>query len=250
MQPKILAREKAKQISGPMQRFDMTFRKQKKIPQVKICGLTRPQDLAVCHDLGVDYIGFNLHRKSKRYVDPSDASGLWQSFIRQHPTSTVTPVLVCVDADMASLKLWTSLFPENLVLQLHGKETSAFLLDCKSVLKRDLWKAVAVIPDSVRAEAKEFQPVVQRVLLDSPVVPIGSDVAGGSGTAFRWQDYVDLIEQSFVGVAGGVNPDNVDLLLKLNPSFIDVASGCESAPGIKDSAKIQRLVSSCRKAFQ
>ena len=233
-----------------MQRFGMTFGKQKKPPQVKICGITRPQDLAVCHDLGVDFIGFNLHKKSKRYIDPVDAAGLWQSFIRQHPISNLTPVLVCVDADITSLKLWAGLFPENVVLQMHGKETRAFLLECRTVLRNDFWKAVAVQPDFVRVEMKEFQPVTQRVLLDSPVVPTGSDVAGGSGTTFRWHDYADLIAQAFVGVAGGVTQDNIEQLLPLHPSLVDVASGAESAPGIKDSVKIQRLVSLCRKAFE
>ena len=233
-----------------MQRFYMTNANSKKTPLLKICGITRPQDLVVCHNLGVDLIGFNFHKKSKRFIEPKQASVLWQAFVKQIPTSKLIPVLVCVDAEPSDLKLWAGLFPNNVIFQMHGKETPEHLSQCLTLTKREIWKAVAVHPDSVRDEVKKFQVCARRILLDSPVVPEGSDVAGGSGTTFLWNDYADLIGQSFIGIAGGVNPDNIEQLLRHKPSLIDVASGSESAPGIKDSAKIQRLVSACRKAFK
>jgi phosphoribosylanthranilate isomerase len=220
----------------------------KKTTLLKICGITRPQDLVVCHNLSVDLIGFNFYKKSKRYIDPKQASVLWQAFVKQIPTSKLIPVLVCVDAEASDLKLWSSLFPSNVIFQMHGKETPEHLSQSLTLTKREIWKAISVQSEVVRDEVKNFQVCARRILLDSPVVPVGGDAAGGSGTTFQWNDYADLISQSNIGVAGGVSPDNIDELLRYKPSLVDVASGAESAPGIKDSAKIQRLVSACRKA--
>lgn len=233
-----------------MQRSDMIFLKQKKPVQLKICGITRPQDLVICHDLGVDFIGFNLYRKSKRFVEPMHASGLWQSFRKQYPASKLVPVLVCVDPDLDQLKTWVSLFSDEVILQLHGRETTAFILECQSELKRKIWKAIPSNPELVRAEVEMFKSVVQRILLDSPAIPLGSDVAGGSGTTFSWNDCADLICQDVIGVAGGVNTENINQLIELCPHLIDVASGSESSPGMKDSSKILHLVSACRKAIK
>jgi phosphoribosylanthranilate isomerase len=226
----------------------MTNSNSKKTTLLKICGITRPQDLVVCHNLGVNLIGFNFHKKSKRYIEPKQASLLWQAFLKQIPGAKLIPVLVCVDAEPSDLKLWAGLFPNNLIFQMHGNETPEYLSQCLSLTKREIWKAVPVEPTSVRDDVKAFQSCARRILLDSPTVLKGSDVAGGSGTAFLWDEYKDLINRPYVGVAGGINPDNIEQLLHHKPSLVDVASGSESAPGIKDSAKIQRLVSACRKA--
>ena len=102
----------------------------------------------------------------------------------------------------------------------------------------------------MRDEVKTFQVSARRILLDSPRIPLGSDIAGGSGSAFLWDDYADLISQPYIGIAGGVNSENIEQLLQYKPNLIDVASGSESSPGIKDSAKIQSLVSACRKAVK
>jgi len=226
----------------------MAFAKPKKT-QLKICGITRPQDLAVCHDLGVDFIGFNFYKKSKRFIEPLHASAMWQSFIGRYPTSKIIPVLVCVDTDIVELKVWIDQFPSYTILQMHGQEDLEHISKCRELFKREIWKAVAVLPDSVQSLVDKYRSVAKRVLLDSAVVSAGGHIPGGSGTSFHWREYANLISQNFVGVAGGINSENIDQLLFFHPKLVDVASGAESAPGLKDSLKILKLVTACRKAF-
>lgn len=215
-------------------------------PLIKICGVTRLEDLKICHRYGVDYVGFNFFPGSKRYIEPATARGIWDEFTRANQTHALRPVAVTVDAALADLIRIRKEFPALFALQLHGRESLSFVGECRRQCGVAIWKAVAV---SVAADADQVRSALQvadLVLLDSAAVAPGASVPGGSGRTFDWSLFAGLIGRPEVGVAGGLTPDNVSGLLQYKPALIDLASGVETSPGVKSVEKIESLVKACR----
>jgi len=203
--------------------------------RVKICGVTRTDDAAAIAATGVDYIGLNLWPRSKRYITPSHAAHL-AATIRAASTHPVQVVGVFVDAlpsEVAAVAAQVDLD----VVQLHGDE---HLGTMASAVRRPIWRAVAARPDLVLDPAG-----AEAILLDTPSID-----RGGTGTTFDWtiaaaarRDHPTLR----LVLAGGLSPDNVRAAIAaVEPWGVDVASGVESAPGVKDLAKVAAFLRAVR----
>lgn len=195
---------------------------------VKICGLTRPQDVEACAAAGVAWIGLNLWPQSKRYVTlerAAELANLAQSLGMQAVGLLVQPT----PADVANV--WASNAFD--LLQLYQAPS-----DLPVGLR---WiEAMAVAPQNIP------NPNARRgdyALLESQVTGFG-----GQGQTFDWALLVGLdLSASLIG--GGVTPKNVgDLLGAVRPLGVDLASGVESAPGLKDGEKIRKLMTAVNAA--
>lgn len=223
--------------------------------RIKICGLTREQDVDAAVAAGVDAIGFVLYSKSPRYVAPERAAEL----ARRLPPF-VTPVLLFVNEDASKVIAACGRIP-GATLQFHGDETPAQCFEASQQGKRPYLRA-ARIP--LGAASRGFDLVkytqdysgAQAILLDADV-----DGFGGGGKAFDWSLLPPNVNSHLV-LGGGLTPANVtDGILLLRPRCkslaVDVSSGVEVAAtagttlkGIKDAEKINQFVVAVRAADQ
>lgn len=230
-----------------MRRFGMNKKPTKRFVELKICGITRAIDIANCNDLGVDFVGFNFYFKSKRFIEPEVAAAFWTAFKQEHPGASLKPVAVTVDMGIDRLGELIEIFPDLHVLQLHGNESVEFTSECCQKFDVEIWKGLSVGTNTEPEQIDEYLEVCDRVILDSAVLAPGQDVPGGSGTVFSWDQFAYMLSRPDLGVAGGINPENIAKLMTYNPTLIDVASGAESAPGIKSQDKVHKLLMACRK---
>jgi len=217
-------------------------------PRIKICGITQPDSAARVAAAGVDFIGLNFWPRSKRYLVPERAPVLAAA---ARGAGSVRVVGVFVDAeldDIAAIARSAALD----VIQLHGDESPAFAERVAERTGCRVWKAIAAgapaMPDAPRESAAltalDVWPV-DAILLDTP-----TPGRGGSGRTFDWQLARDARHaypaRRFV-LAGGLGPDNVAAAIAgVAPWAIDVASGVESAPGVKDPAKLAAFLAAAR----
>jgi phosphoribosylanthranilate isomerase len=211
--------------------------------RIKICGLTREQDVDAAVDAGADAIGLVLYPKSPRFVTPQRAAELAQ---RLPPF--VTPVLLFVNETPASVRAACELLPAAL-LQFHGDETPQ---QCREAAAGRPWMRAARIPVDPAAPfdllkfAADFS-AAQALLLDAHV-----EGFGGAGQTFPWSRLPT--SASFHAVlSGGLTPANVgDGIAQVRPRFrtlaVDVSSGVEASKGIKDAGKIHQFVAAVRAA--
>ncbi len=209
--------------------------------RIKICGVTLPDDAARVAAAGVDFIGLNFWRKSKRYLDP-DRAPMIAGVVRS--TGTAKLVGVFVDPEIDEI-LAIAARVELDIIQLHGDETPELCQQISLAVYRPVWKALAVAgPRDV--ERLDVWPV-EAILLDAPVPG-----RGGAGTRFDHNLAREARERhptrNFV-LAGGLDPETVAAAIALvEPFAVDVASGVEVAPGVKDAAKVAAFVAAVRGA--
>ncbi len=195
--------------------------------KVKICGITRVEDARLVAELGVDYLGIILYPKSPRFV-PKEKRG---ELIRS--VSGVKKVAVMVNP---SLEEALEVLGEGFdFIQLHGEESLNF---ARRIGLERVIKAFRVGDKSVKIA--EGWKEAHGILLDTYVK--GS--YGGTGKTFNWDIAKEMVERGFrVFLAGGLNPDNVEeAVKKVKPYAVDVSSGVEKSPGVKDRAKIEEFV--------
>lgn len=211
--------------------------------RIKICGLTREQDVDAAVEAGADAVGFVLYAKSPRHVSAQRAAGL----ARRLPPF-VTPVLLFVNEPAASVRAACDLLPAAM-LQFHGDETPQ---ECREAAAGRPYLRAARIPmDPAHPfDLLEFAgtyPDAHALLLDAHV-----DGYGGAGRTFPWSRLPP--NASFHAVlSGGLTPANVgDGITQVRPRFrtlaVDVSSGVEASRGIKDAGKIHRFVAAVRAA--
>ena len=177
--------------------------------KIKICGLTRTDDAQLAIDLGADYLGFIFVKESPRYVTPESAPRT-RGAKRVGVFRNATTDEIRRAADVAQLDL----------IQLHGDET--YTLDLPTI------KAFNI---------KDALPST-----DTQADYILFDTGGGTGRRFDWSLLAQYPRTKPFFLAGGITPDNVaDAITQTQPFAIDVASGVESRPGIKDAVKLKRL---------
>lgn len=210
-------------------------------PRIKICGVTRPEDALYIASLDVEYIGLNFWPRSKRYIDVERAQVI-AAQMRSAP-SVAKLVGVFVDPtidDVVSRAAHIGLD----IIQLHGNEPAALCTAIAQALQRPVWKAVSVA-SSRDVDGLDSWPV-DAILLDAP-----SAARGGAGIAFDHavaRQARDTYPHIKLVLAGGLDPDNVDHAVRLvRPWCVDVASGVESAPGVKDPTKVAAFVTAARK---
>lgn len=215
----------------------------------KICGLTREEDVAHCLSVGVPYAGFNFHKGSKRFVTPAKAAEIWRLAVRHHGANPLVtrPVAVVVDYSADELGAALQVFPELAVVQFHGKESPEDLARLARVAgERTIWKAIGVATPEDLARAKDYQDTASLVLFDSAHVPQGQSVIGGSGKTFDWNWLSTNRPTVAFGIAGGVNPKNVRDALSYKPRLIDLCSGVEASPGVKNSGLVDAMAREIR----
>lgn len=214
--------------------------------RIKICGLTREQDVDAAVAAGADAVGFVLYDQSPRHVTIQRAAAL----ARRLPPF-VTPVLLVVNELATKIRAYASDLPQAL-LQFHGDETPDDCLQATDHGKMPFLRA-ARIPLGDGAARFDLVKYVsdyrhaQAILLDAHV-----DGFGGGGKAFNWSLLPPSVSAHLV-LSGGLTPANVaDGIATLRsrcPSLgVDVSSGVEAAKGIKDAAKIQEFVAAVRAA--
>jgi len=202
--------------------------------RIKFCGLTRVEDVRAAAELGVDAIGFVLTRKSRRFVEPAQAHAL-----REALPPFVCAVALFMDDDAAWVERAVATMQPDL-LQFHGEETAQFA----ARFARPYLKAVPMASVADVAAFASSHPRACGFLLDSHV----AGAAGGSGDAFDWTRVPRDFARPLV-LAGGLDANNVAQAIALaRPCAVDVSSGIESAPGLKDASKMRAFVEAVRAA--
>lgn len=222
--------------------------------QLKICGITRLEDLCAASTCGVEWIGFNFYPGSKRYISPGDAAALLAA-ARPH-CKPLGVVAVFVDPDDAAIDSALSAIPELAAVQWHGLGTPSRLAHWRSRLDKtqQLWRAIAVASPSDIIDAIAYENTCDLILFDSAKIAAGHRVAGGSGMRFPWDWLSSYQSPTPYGIAGGINPENIasaarQMAASQRPRLIDTATGAENhTPGVKDPTKIAALVAALREA--
>ena len=204
--------------------------------RIKFCGLTRPGDVRLACELGADAIGFVFAQASPRRLAAEEARA-----IRPALAPLVDAVALFMDNTAENVREVVRHVRPSL-LQFHGSEDDAF---CRAFGVPYL-KAIAMASEIGQhpASLQSRYPSAAGFLLDSH----SAGEAGGSGQTFDWSRIPKGIQKPIV-VAGGLDPDNVfDAICATLPWGVDVSSGIESAPGIKDGDKMRRFVQEVRRA--
>jgi phosphoribosylanthranilate isomerase len=195
--------------------------------RVKICGITRLEDALAAARAGADALGFNFWPRSKRYVDPRAAGEI---VARLPPFVAAVGVFVDPTRDEVAR---AALLSGVHWLQLHGDESPAL---CASLTPLPVIKAIRV-RDRASLDALGAYDVAG-FLLDAD-----TSAYGGSGRTFDWSLAAEAARRAPILLAGGLTPQNVaDAVRQVRPWAVDVASGVESAPGIKDHEKTARFI--------
>ena len=209
---------------------------------VKICGLKTADALAAALAGGASHVGFIFFPKSPRNVSPEEAGRL-----RQAAAGRAKAVAVTVDADDAFLdRIVAAMAPD--MLQLHGSETPERVAAVRARYGLPVMKALAISEAADLAAVAPFRGVADRFLFDAKP-PKGAVLPGGNGVAFDWRFLAELDRGVDYMLSGGLDAANVGDALRLaNPPGIDVSSGVESAPGVKDTALIAEFLDAVRAA--
>lgn len=207
--------------------------------KIKICGVTLPDDAARVAEAGADFIGLNFWPTSKRYLPPDRAPAI-AAAARSAGAARLVGVFVNATLDeIAAIVRDVALD----AIQLHGDESPELIVRIGRATGRPVWKALAVAgPDDLAS--LDTWPV-EALLLDAPAVG-----RGGSGKVFDW-NLARAARQWHparqFALAGGLGPHNVAAAIDaVDPWAVDVASGVESAPGIKDAAKVTAFIAAVR----
>lgn len=199
---------------------------------VKICGLSTLESVRAAVDAGATHTGYIFFEKSPRHVDAAAAAPL----SALSASLGALPVAVTVNADNDRLDEIVSVM-KPAVLQLHGSETPERVADVKARYGLPVMKAVAVSSRDELAKLDPYRGIADRFLLDAKP-PKGSDLPGGNAVRFDWSILDDLPADTDYLLAGGIDPHNVAEALAANPPGLDISSGVEVAPGIKDERLI------------
>lgn len=211
---------------------------------IKICGLSEEDTLAAALNGGATHVGFIFFPRSPRHVSPEQAAEL-----RAIAKGRAKAVAVTVDADDAFIDaIVRDVAPD--MLQLHGSETPERVKAVKARYGLPVMKAHAISSAADLATAQRFAGVADRLLFDAKA-PKGAVLPGGNGIAFDWTLLDGLDASVDYMLSGGLNASNVgDALAHTNPSGLDISSGVERAPGIKDAALIESFFKAIRRAQQ
>ena len=204
--------------------------------RLKVCGITSLADALSAVECGAHYLGFNFYSKSPRYIAPEAA----RAIIEQLPDEVIS---IGVFVNEAAPEVVLDLMRQSGVqlAQLHGDEDAAY---CAAVGAEQVIKALRV------AEGFELRSVLNypasAVLLDA----YDKNLYGGTGKTANWVLANEAARLTRIFLAGGLSPDNVSEAIRaVEPFAIDVNSGVESAPGVKDAKKLRALkqaIETCR----
>lgn len=204
--------------------------------RVKICGLKTPESIAAAAEAGAAYIGFNFFPKSPRSVSAEVARDL----ALEVPPG-IAKVGLLVDPDDAELAAVLDRVPLDIV-QLHGKETPERVREIRAAYGLPVMKAIGIAGAEDVAKIDEYAKVADLLLIDAKP-PKDGPLPGGNGVAFDWRLIANRRWPVPWMLAGGLTPENVREAIALTGTGqVDVSTGVESAPGVKDAALIRAFL--------
>jgi len=208
--------------------------KRVKRTRIKMCGTTCIEDAQAAVHAGVDALGFIFVPKSPRNVSSQQAADIIAGL-----PPFISRVGVFVNNSLAEIQRIVDQCGLNHV-QLHGDEPAQLCVDLKTWNKScSICKAFRIGEGSPPLKLNDYSQVIDSILFDTYV----KDIEGGTGKCFNWELINSLQREKPIILAGGLNPDNiVAALKKVAPYAIDINSGIEKAPGIKDHTKLHKLV--------
>lgn len=210
--------------------------------KVKICGLTRRKDALHAAEAGADFLGVVSVPNTPRFQTPEEARALLDGI--QLPS-----VIVVANLDLPRL-MGAAEIVGAAVIQLHGDEPPDLVSELREGGPWEVWKALRVRGQAdVREELARYGEVADGLLLDG----WHPEKSGGAGVAFSWDGAVGVRDSLppglLFGVAGGLSPENVcEAMRRLRPHLVDVSSGVEEGPGVKDPSRVEAFIRSVRAA--
>ncbi|MCP4209401.1 MAG: phosphoribosylanthranilate isomerase [Shimia sp.] len=211
--------------------------------RVKICGLKEPAHVAAAAEAGAAYVGFVFFEKSPRNVSLSKARDL----AVEAPVG-VAKVALTVNADDAFLDKLVETVPLDM-LQLHGRESPARVAEVRARFGLPVMKAIGIADAEDVAKIDTYGAVADQLLVDAKP-PQNATLPGGNGLSFDWR----LVNRKYWPrpwmLAGGLTADNVAEAVKMTGARqLDLSSGVESAPGVKDVGMIRAFMKAVQKAL-
>jgi len=199
---------------------------------VKICGLTTAETLDAALGGAAAFVGAVMFARSPRNIAPAEAATL---FARARGRAKIVAVVVDPD-DALLIEITATLKPD--LIQLHGHETPARAEQVRALTGAGIIKALPIRTHEDFAPAVDWEPFVDHLMFDAKPVE-GSALPGGVGARFDWSLLADRAFREPWFLAGGLNPDNAAEAAAISGApLLDVSSGVESAPGVKDAALI------------
>jgi phosphoribosylanthranilate isomerase len=211
---------------------------------VKICGLKTPEALDVALESGADEVGFVFFAPSPRNLGLEAAR-----LLGQRVDGRAGKVALTVDANDETLHgIVEALRPD--MLQLHGKETPDRVVTIRTRFGLPVMKVLPIAQKGDLSPIREYAQVAERLMFDARP-PAGATRPGGLGNTFDWTLLKDVDPKIVFMLSGGLDASNVAKAVEItNASGVDVSSGVESAPGIKDPDKIRAFIRAAREAEQ
>ncbi len=212
-------------------------------PIVKICGLSTAPTLEAALQAGADVVGFVFFARSPRHLSFETARALGAQARGRARIAALS-----VDADDDALaRIVEALAPD--ILQLHGRETPARVSEIGRRFACTTMKAIGVAEPDDLAAAERYDGAADFLLIDAKP-PKGAVLPGGNGLPFDWRLASGFSPRTPWLLSGGLDPGNVAEAIALTGARgVDVSSGVESAPGIKDTDRIAAFVAAARAAF-
>ena len=208
--------------------------------RVKICGLTEVADIPAAIHAGASYVGFVFFPKSPRNLAIRDAA-----FMAASVPAGICKVALTVNGDDTMLDQLIDAVPLDM-LQLHGSESPDRVAQIKDRYGLPVMKAVGIADEGDLPALGEYLRIADQVLVDAKP-PRGADLPGGNGLSFDWRLIAGRRWPVPWMLAGGLTPENVAEAIRLTGARqVDVSSGVESAPGIKDADKIRSFVAAAK----
>jgi phosphoribosylanthranilate isomerase len=208
--------------------------------RVKVCGITRLEDARLAIELGADALGFNFYEKSPRCIAPGDA---W-NMLRKLPALTSTIGVFVNWGSESVIALAQSLHLS--AIQLHGDESSMVTAQCARH-----FPVIKAFRTGAKFSLEQFRihTSASTFLLDAAVSENKSNTYGGLGRLADWKIAKRAVARYPILLAGGLTPENVaEAILTVRPYAVDVASGVESRPGIKDHGKLRAFFAEVARA--
>jgi phosphoribosylanthranilate isomerase len=203
--------------------------------KIKICGIKTVTDALAAMEAGADLIGFNFYPKSPRYIDVGRCRDI-MSVMRKYEHITYVGVFVNVPTAVICSMLETLGLS---LAQLHGDETPEML----NALEGKAFKAFRGVPEHVAGFARQVAPAL---LVDASV----KGAYGGTGITADWNAAAELAKKYPLLLAGGLTPENVaEAVHRVKPWGVDVASGVEATPGVKDTSRIKAFVKAVKETI-
>ncbi len=208
--------------------------------RVKVCGLRTGADVAAVAASGAAYAGFVFFAKSPRHLSVPEARAL----ALEAPVG-LAKVALTVDADDATLDEIVEAMPLDM-LQLHGHESPERVAEVRARYGLPVMKALGVADESDLPAILEYSLAADQILIDAKP-PKGADLPGGNGLAFDWRLISGRHWLRPWMLAGGLTAGNIAEAVRLTGArHVDVSSGVESAPGVKDHARIAAFLKAAR----